>query len=189
MGRATADCADNINLSKQTQLWTGSSRRMSENWSLGNSYCLFVLTLSYILGEIAHFLINTTAREVARDIHFGEEECYFNETVTELRDDNNCSSLKTLDQCHRAPHCYWSWSGQGYQYQVLAGPAFIAVFSVSGVLLSVMSDQLKHSISRVVLIGLGTATFSSACLLMGLSSSYWQLVVLRMMISAGESVC
>ena len=96
---------------------------------------------------------------------------------------------------------------------MLAGPAFIAVFSVSGVLLSVLSDKLSDAVSRVVLVGLGAATFSaglnaslqhciitvsltiitvstlyhhciiinhlSACVLMGLASSYWQLVILR----------
>ena len=45
--------------------------------------------------------------------------------------------------------------------KVLAGPAFIAVFSVSGVLLSVLSDKLSTAVSRVVLVGLGAATFSA----------------------------
>ena len=44
---------------------------------------------------------------------------------------------------------------------MLAGPAFIAVFSVSGVLLSVLSDKLSDAVSRVVLVGLGAATFSA----------------------------
>ena len=34
------------------------------NWTCGNVYHLSLLTLAYIIGEIAHFLINTTAREV-----------------------------------------------------------------------------------------------------------------------------
>ena len=45
--------------------------------------------------------------------------------------------------------------------KVLAGPAFIAVFSISGVLLSVLSDKLSSAVSRVVLVGLGAATFSA----------------------------
>lgn len=45
--------------------------------------------------------------------------------------------------------------------KVLAGPAFIAVFSVSGVLLSILSDKLSTAVSRVVLVGLGAATFSA----------------------------
>ena len=48
--------------------------------------------------------------------------------------------------------------------QILAGPAFVAVFSVSGVLISVLSDKLKASVSRVVLVGAGAAVFSSGML-------------------------
>ena len=45
--------------------------------------------------------------------------------------------------------------------QLLAGPAFVAVFSVSGVLVAVTADRLRAAVSRVVLVGLGTATFSA----------------------------
>ena len=34
------------------------------NWTVRNCYYLLLLTASYIIGEIAHFLINTTSREV-----------------------------------------------------------------------------------------------------------------------------
>jgi len=160
-----------------------------ENWSFKNTYSLSLLTLAYIIGEIAHFLINTTAREVARDIHFGDKECFSNSTTENDNDTSKCSDIKEEEKCNSEENCFWSFSGMGYEYQILAGPAFIAMFSISGVLISVMSDKLRSSISRVVLVGIGAATFSTACLLMGFSQSYWQLVVLRMLISAGESVC
>ena len=35
------------------------------NWTCSNVYHLTLLTLAYIIGEIAHFLIVTTAREVS----------------------------------------------------------------------------------------------------------------------------
>ena len=176
------------------------------NWSFKNVYYLLLLTSSYIIGEIAHFLINTTSREVrdlvqtssnltltlaqvARDVHFGDKECFFNETFTERKEDNNCSDVGDEGDCREREFCYWDYSGLGYEYQILAGPAFIAVFSVCGVLVSVLSDRLGNKISRVLLVGLGTATFSLGCLLMGLADSYWQLVLLRMMIAGGESVC
>ena len=97
--------------------------------------------------------------------------------------------MRDEGDCDRRRFCYWDYSGLGYEYQILAGPAFIAVFSVFGVLVSVLSDRLKSKVSRVVVVGLGTATFSLGCLLMGLTDSYWQLVLLRMMIAVGESVC
>ena len=46
-------------------------------------------------------------------------------------------------------------------FQILAGPAFVAVFSVSGVFISVLSDKLKASVSRVILVGCGAAVFSA----------------------------
>ena len=44
-------------------------------------------------------------------------------------------------------------------------------------------------LSRTVMLAAGTLTFSLACLLMGLSSEYWHLVILRMLIAMGLAVC
>jgi len=162
------------------------------DWTLKNSCYLTLMTSAYIIGEIAHFLINTTGREVARDVHFGDKSCFYNETSTDPdqnRSSNNCSQIQGQKECTETVDCSWEYSGLGIEYQILAGPAFVAVFSVSGVLISVLSDKLKASVSRVLLVGIGTAVFSSACLLMGFADSYWQLVLLRMLIAAGESVC
>ena len=127
--------------------------------------------------------------QVARDIHFGDQECFYNETFGERKGAGNCSGLADKRECEGRAWCVWDYTGLGYEYQILAGPAFIAVFSVFGVGISILSDRLKNKISRVVLVALGTATFSGGCLLMGLAQSYWQLVLLRMLIAAGESVC
>ena len=106
------------------------------NWTCGNVYhlSLSLLTLAYIIGEIAHFLINTTAREVsgckqrityeqfddkvARDIHFRDQECFFNESFKERKDDNNCTAVKDQTDCRSRDYCVWSYSGFGYEYQV-----------------------------------------------------------------------
>ena len=37
-----------------------------KDWTLTNIFYLSLMTLGYIFGEIAHFLINTTSKEVAR---------------------------------------------------------------------------------------------------------------------------
>ena len=36
------------------------------DWTVTNIWYLSLMTLGYIFGEIAHFLINTTSKEVAR---------------------------------------------------------------------------------------------------------------------------
>ena len=76
-----------------------------------------------------------------------------------------------------------------YCVQVLAGPAFILVFIFSAVFLAILSDLLYEWLSRTVMLAVGTLTFSLACLLIGLSSSYWHLVILRMLIAMGLAVC
>lgn len=160
-------------------------------WGWVRCYSLALMTVAYITGELAHFLINTTGRAIARELHFGDMAC-FPPPHTAADDlgaaQANCSvsldSVTCLDQ-----GCVWDYSGLGTQYQVLAGPAFVAVFSVSAVLLAVLSDRLSERISRTLVLGLGTLVFSSALLGMGLASSYWHLVVCRMLIAAGESVC
>ena len=67
--------------------------------------------------------------------------------------------------------------------------SFILVFIFSAVLLAVLSDLLYAKLSRTILLAVGTTTFSLACLLMGLSTQYWHLVLLRMLIAMGLAVC
>ena len=40
-----------------------------------NSYTLLLLTLSFIIGEISHFLIGVVSMDVARDLHYGDKAC------------------------------------------------------------------------------------------------------------------
>jgi len=159
------------------------------DWTLRNTYLLTVMTMAHVLGEIAHFLINTSGREVARDLHFGELACFVNESHTGADSTINCSGIGSKDVCVSDPRCHWDYSGLGIEYQILSGPAFVAIFSTSAVLLSVFSDKYKDSIPRVVMVGAGTAVLASACMLMNSVNSYWELVLLRMVIAVGESVC
>jgi len=160
--------------------------------ALPRVYHLSLMTLSYIVGELTHFLINTTSREVAREIEYGEKSCFPNKTITETMapdDKVNCTSFKNESDCTSQVSCYWDFNGLGIDYQVLAGPSFIQVFIFSAVLMAIMSDLLYKYISRTWLLAAGTITFSCSCLLMGLSSQYWHLVILRMLIAMGLSVC
>lgn len=163
-----------------------------EGCSFKKAYFLALMSTSYIIGEIAHFLINTSSREVARDIGFGDQACFLNTTrKSELGPNGTdpCPALKNQTQCVLNDLCSWEYNGVGLEYQVLSGPAFIGVFTVSAIILAVISDWLYDRLSRSYLLSGGTLTFSIACLLMGFASEYWQLVLLRMMIAAGESVC
>lgn len=50
---------------------------------------------------------------------------------------HRCESL-TLNG---TKYCEWGYNGLGIDYQVLAGPAFMAVFTVVGVVLGIAADK------------------------------------------------
>ncbi len=67
--------------------------------------------------------------------------------------------------------------------QIVAGPAFILVFTVTGIILSLFADRFR---SRRVLILAGCLVWWSAMtVLMGFIQHYWQLVVLRFGLGIG----
>ena len=39
-------------------------------------YVLFVLTASFIVGEINHFLLGVVSMDAARDVGYGDKACY-----------------------------------------------------------------------------------------------------------------
>ena len=85
-------------------------------WSWNRCYSLMVMTVAYIVGEVAHFLINTTGRAVAREIHFGDSACFPANNKTKLA--TNCTAVEKAD-CE-AQGCSWDYSGLGLEYQVPA---------------------------------------------------------------------
>jgi len=148
-------------------------------WS--NVGVLGLLTLSYMVGEVAHFLVAVTSKDLARSVGFGDMQCYANSTLGEQP--AVCAGFKAAEDCRNQAGCDWMYSGQGWEYQILAGPAFIVVFTISGILMGFLADR----VSRPRLIAVSVFVFSLSLILMGLSTKYWQLVVLRMGIAAGEA--
>lgn len=73
----------------------------------------------------------------------------------------------------------------GLDYQLLAGPSFILIFTIVGVVLGFVADKYN----RVRCLCVCTLIFAVAMVLQGSVQSYWQLVVLRMIMAAGESGC
>ena len=84
-------------------------------------YFLSLMTLSYIVGELTHFLINTTSRDVARGVEFGENSCFVNGSfaLDEDKEIFECPESKNETHCETKKHCNWEYSGLGIQYQVL----------------------------------------------------------------------
>jgi len=174
------------------------------DWTWKNTYFLALMTVGYIIGEIAHFLINTTNRAVARDVHFGDKSCYLNSSHYTGHDDSDgdgsgnvqdktkeCADQQNSTQCLAlAPQCEWNYSGVGVQYQVLSGTVFALTFTFTALVVGFTADKIsKSSFGRHRLMAIGVLVFSTSCLLTGFSSAYWHLVILRVGIAAGEAVC
>ena len=90
---------------------TGSLQsRQKVNNKLEQWWLLTLLTASYVVGELGHFLIGVTSRDVARSIHYGDVACFENATMTATSDDRlstdgddeiSCSSRRNIS---RSPH-------------------------------------------------------------------------------------
>ncbi|XP_055380423.1 putative metabolite transport protein HI_1104 [Condylostylus longicornis] len=164
------------------------------NMNLGryyDYYVLGILTIGYILGELGHYLIGVTSKQTAIELDYGDHACQQNHTeyATHMLP-TACSKAMNESSCYEliiddAPYCEWNYNGLGIAYQLLAGPAFIFVFTIAGVFLGFAADKYH----RVRLLTICVLVFSVAIILQGSVQTYWQLVILRMIMAAGESGC
>nr|XP_022910814.1 uncharacterized protein LOC111421851 [Onthophagus taurus] len=154
-------------------------------------YVLGVVCVGYILGELGHYLIGVTSKAIALDLHYGDISCQLNSSAyiqTGIKKD--CRSANSSDLCQEfnvngTGYCEWTYNGLGIDYQILAGPSFIAVFTVVGVIMGFAADRYN----RVKMLAVCTVVFAIAIILCGSVKEYWQLVLLRMIMAAGESGC
>jgi MFS family permease len=77
--------------------------------------------------------------------------------------------------------CEWNYNGAGYDYQLLAGPVFILIFTFTGLPLGVLADYTN----RKNLLAVCLAFWSAMTLLNGFVKEYWQLVLLRLGLGIG----
>ncbi|XP_031635813.1 uncharacterized protein LOC116348815 [Contarinia nasturtii] len=158
---------------------------------LYDSYILFILTIGYILGELGHYLIGVTSKQTAIDLDYGDHACQQNVTsLTRHELPVQCSTVMNETECvalnlDGINYCEWNYNGLGLDYQLLAGPSFILVFTIMGVFLGIAADKYN----RVRMLSVCTLVFAVAIILQGSVKNYWQLIVLRMIMAAGESGC
>ncbi|CAG9767565.1 unnamed protein product [Ceutorhynchus assimilis] len=155
------------------------------------TYVLAIVSIGYVLGELGHYMVGVTSKAMAMDLHYGDIACQLNNTNYYLSDlPVICSDANSSDTCMSLtiddePYCEWTYNGLGLDYQILAGPSFIAVFTVVGVIMGYLADKFN----RVKMLGICTIIFSIALIVSGGVKEYWHLVLLRMIMAAGESAC
>ena len=48
----------------------------------GRGVQLSYLTVAYVFGEMSHYLVGVTSRDMAREIHYGDMACYDNDSFS-----------------------------------------------------------------------------------------------------------
>uniref|UniRef100_A0A0K8SP40 Major facilitator superfamily (MFS) profile domain-containing protein n=2 Tax=Lygus hesperus TaxID=30085 RepID=A0A0K8SP40_LYGHE len=156
-------------------------------------YILVVLTLGYLTAELGHFLIGVTSKQTARDVLYGDIACMLKEQILEenfnltmqfaCESASNQSSCEALTYEDGEQYCEWNRNGLGIDYQVLAGPSFIAVYTIGGVILGIAADKYK----RVPMLAAAVLVCGISVFLIGAAKEFWHLLVLRMLFAAGEA--
>lgn len=164
------------------------SERLS---GLYQPYVLFLVTIGYVCGELGHYVIGVISKRMAIDIHYGDISCQLNSSDYYLHElPIQCNTANNSETClslhiNDTHYCEWNYNGLGLDYQILAGPSFIAVFTVVGIIIGVLADKFN----RVRMLTACTVVFAIAMILTGAVKEFWHLVVLRMIMAAGESGC
>lgn len=77
--------------------------------------------------------------------------------------------------------CAWDYNGQGFEYELLAGPIFIVVFTFVGIPISFVADIYN----RKNMLAIAVTFWSLMAGLTGFVTEYWQLALLRFGLGAG----
>ena len=77
--------------------------------------------------------------------------------------------------------CKWDYNGQGLEYQLVAGPVFILIYTFAGIFISFAADKYN----RKIMLASCLIFWSAMTLLTGFVNSYWQIVILRFGLGLG----
>ncbi|XP_050414954.1 protein spinster homolog 1 [Patella vulgata] len=155
-------------------------------------YVLLILLLTYLLNQLDRYMLAITVKPMAQEIHFGDLGCMVNETYpSDVTKGASCKA-NTTENCALITNngsiehvCKWDYLGSGFQYQLVAGPIFIVIYTFMGIFIGFLADRYN----RKVLLAICLMFWSAMTLLTGFIGDYWQLVVLRLGLGAGEAGC
>ncbi|CAL8091732.1 unnamed protein product [Orchesella dallaii] len=159
-----------------------------------STWVLFLLASLHLSAELGHFLIGVVSKYVARDIHYGTKACFVNRNilsgtgeggqnfnVSECIAAGNETICATVTGQDGSSACHWDWTGLGGEYQFLAGPSFMAIFTIASILWGILADKYD----RVYILFSSSLLFSLALVFTAVSTKFWHLVVFRMMLAVG----
>ncbi|XP_048587270.1 MFS-type efflux pump MSMEG_3705-like [Nematostella vectensis] len=162
-------------------------------------YVLLLLLAAYLLNQLDRYILAVTSQPMAQSIKFGDKGCLaLNTSYTKYtefcvkslvdkeqteRNETWCRHKKTDNLTFSV--CRWDYDGTGEEYQILAGPAFIVIYTFSGVILGLFTGTFNRKNILVFCLLL----WSGMTLLTGFSTTYWHLLVTRFILGIGEAGC
>ncbi|XP_043196131.1 MFS-type efflux pump MSMEG_3705-like [Amphibalanus amphitrite] len=154
-------------------------------------YVLALLAFTNLLNQLDRYMLAVVARSSAQEIHFGDQGCLLNDTVPSTLEETDCSNCTDRTTCislvdaGNSAGCKWDYTGTGTEYDLLAGPIFVLVFTIAGVPLGIAADLYNR---KLLLCGC-LFVWSTCVVLTGLAEQYWQLAALRFGVGFGEAGC
>ncbi|XP_043531379.1 probable anion transporter 3, chloroplastic [Chiloscyllium plagiosum] len=152
-------------------------------------HVLCCLVLTYLLNQLDRYLLAIVIQPLAQDIQFGEKSCLPRENDEQIGE--QCHNASSQDSClsllnkNKTQYCQWTFDGSGWEYQVMAGPVFIFVFTFTGIFIGFVAD----SVNRKNFLSASLFLWSLMTLLMGFAKHYWHLVILRFGQGISEAGC
>ncbi|MGH0135867.1 UNVERIFIED_CONTAM: hypothetical protein FKN15_058972 [Acipenser sinensis] len=142
-------------------------------------YVLCILLITYLLNQLDRYILAIVILPLAQEIHFGDKSCLPNETrqpgplqCNNASGDKHCYSLLNANG---TPYCKWDYNGNGWEYQIMAGPIFILIYTFMGIFIGFLADAAN----RKNLLAVSLFFWSLMTFLMGFAQEYWHLVLLR----------
>ncbi|CAH1787144.1 unnamed protein product, partial [Owenia fusiformis] len=165
-------------------------------------YVLLILMLVYLTNQLDRYVLVPTNIAMSNDLKYGDRICEAtNGTSTKIWLANHAINSTADNYCKNNEHlcdeqtksnwnetlCSWYYLGTGIEYQLLAGPLFIILFSLSGVPLGVIAEV--SSANRKNLLTLIIFLWSCMTILSGLAQTYWHVALTRLLIGVFQAGC
>ncbi|KAH3800834.1 protein spinster homolog 1-like isoform X2 [Dreissena polymorpha] len=158
-------------------------------------YALFLFLITYLLNQLDRYMLAITIKPMSQELKFGDMGCMIGSNYSDaVAGSAKCGDALSQTECLAKTYgngsearyvCNWDYNGQGFQYQIVAGPVFIVIYTFAGIFISFAADKYN----RKVMLASCLILWSVMTLLTGFIKEYWQLVLLRFGLGFGEAGC
>ncbi|XP_055516283.1 probable galactarate/D-glucarate transporter GarP isoform X1 [Leucoraja erinacea] len=152
-------------------------------------YVLCCLLAAYLLNQLDRYVLAIVIQPLAQDLEFGDRSCLSaggaEGSKVQCRNASSQESCLSFHSENQTQYCQWNYDGTGWEYQIMAGPVFVLVYTLTGIVVGFMAD----SVNRKNFLSASVFLWSLMTLLMGFSKQYWHLVLLRFGQGISEAGC